>query len=605
LRDRRQSNRKGSRGPPAPSVPEVPVARTRPRWLLAAITIALPLLLFALVELGLRVAGVGRLEPLFVPVESAPGHLQPNPDFVQRFFPDPRQAPAVSIDTTWFPARKPPGTLRIFVQGESSAAGFPYGRWASPAALLQQRLQRSFPDREVEVINTGVAAVTSYVLLDVADEIIAQAPDAIVIYTGHNEYVGIGGVGSSLAAARSPALARTIQRLRRLHLYRAFERGLGSLRPAPAATTEEPRTLMARVARERSIPLGSPLYDAGLAQFRGNLERLLAKYRAAGVPVFIGTLASNERDQAPFVGGDPAEPQSAAAAFARGRELEAAGELTAARGAYIEASDRDALRFRAPSAFNSLIADVARRHDAELVDVNAALARAAPGGIIGKELMLEHVHPNVDGYFALATAFYAPLARRLGATREIDDATARREIPVTEPDRLNGEYRVRMLMNDWPFVETRRPVELPPPTNRIEQLAQAWVAGRLSWAEVMNNALAEYQRAGNTSEAARVAANLAEAFVVTDVAQYAAGVTLLRDGQPERALRYLRRARSLNPEPIEYSLSLAEALFRNGDRDGSIAVLEAVLAKHPGEQRATYWMQNLRAAPAPPPSPTP
>jgi cytochrome c-type biogenesis protein CcmH/NrfG len=78
---------------------------------------------------------------------------------------------------------------------------------------------------------------------------------------------------------------------------------------------------------------------------------------------------------------------------------------------------------------------------------------------------------------------------------------------------------------------------------------------------------------------------------------------LLRDGQVERALRYLRRAQALNPEPIEYSLSLAEALFRSGDRDESIALLEAVLQKHPGEQRAEYWLQNLRASPAPAPQP--
>ncbi len=157
----------------------------------------MPLLVFGVAEVALRTAGIGALEPLFVPVPQATGYLQPNPAVVQRFFPDPRDAPDVSIDTTWFPEQKLPGTLRIFVQGESSAAGFPYGRWASPAALLQQRLQRAYPDREVEVIGTGMAAVTSYVLLDVADEIIAMQPDAVVVYTGHNEYLGIGGVGSS------------------------------------------------------------------------------------------------------------------------------------------------------------------------------------------------------------------------------------------------------------------------------------------------------------------------------------------------------------------------------------------------------------------------
>ena len=190
------------------------------------------------------------------------------------------------------------------MQGESSAAGFPYGRWASPAALLQQRLQRAYPDREIEVINTGMAAVTSYVLLDFADEIIAQQPDAVVVYTGHNEFLGIGGVGSSLASANSPALARAIAALRRLHLYRALERGLGSLGSGADPLAAREGTLMSRVVAERSIPLGSPLYERGLEQFRGNLDRLLARYQAAGIPVFIGTLASNERDRAPFASGD-------------------------------------------------------------------------------------------------------------------------------------------------------------------------------------------------------------------------------------------------------------------------------------------------------------
>ena len=288
----------------------------------------------------LRLTGVGALEPLFVPVEVGPGFLQPNPAAVQRFFPDPRRAPDVSIDTTWFPAAKAPGTLRIFVQGESSAAGFPYGRWASPAALLQQRLQRAYPDRNVEVINTGMAAVTSYVLLDFADEIIAQQPDAVVVYTGHNEYLGIGGVGSSLASARSPTLARAHRRSCGGCISTARS-SAHSASLGPGGRTRSPArdgTLMSRVAAERSIPLGSPLYEQGLAQFRGNLERLLQRYRAAGVPVFIGTLASNERDQPPFASAPPeAGDGSALARFERARQLEASGDIAAARAEYLAA----------------------------------------------------------------------------------------------------------------------------------------------------------------------------------------------------------------------------------------------------------------------------
>ena len=88
--------------PPDPApVETAPTARRRRAFL--AITLLAPLLLVAGAEAVLRLAGIGALEPLFIPVPKAPGFLQPNPAAVQRFFPDPRRAPEVSIDTTWFP----------------------------------------------------------------------------------------------------------------------------------------------------------------------------------------------------------------------------------------------------------------------------------------------------------------------------------------------------------------------------------------------------------------------------------------------------------------------------------------------------------------------
>ena len=560
------------------------------------ITVLMPLLLLGAAELLLRATGVGRLEPLFVPVESAPGYLQPNPNVVQRFFPDPRDAPDVSIDTTWFPATKAPGTLRIFVQGESSAAGFPYGRWASPAALLQQRLQRAYPDRNVEVINTGMAAVTSYVLLDFADEIIAQHPDAVVIYTGHNEYLGIGGVGSSLVSSKSPTLARMVSTLRRSRLYRSLERAVAPLWPDSDPLAKRSGTLMARVAAEHSIPLGSPLYERGLEQFRDNLDRLLRKYRDAGVPAFIGTLASNERDQPPFASA-PVElgETSALAHFENARGLEAEGYLAKAREEYLAAKDRDELRFRAPESFNALIRELAETDGAHLVDVQAAMAAASRDGIIGSDLMLEHLHPNVEGYFHLASAYYVAVVAWIGSPAvAVDDATARREIPVTEVDYLAGHYRVVALKNDWPFVPKWQATQLPPAANRIEEIAQAWYADKLSWADAMQRALEVYKQQGNTVEAARVAVNLAEGFVTSDDAQFAAGRLLLQSGQPQRARRYLARAVALNDDDVVYRLSLAESLFRAGRVEQSIATLEQILAKHPGEERASYWLAEVR-----------
>jgi len=572
----------------------------RRQRLFLLITLLLPVLLLAAAELALRATGIGALEPLFVPAPAAQGYLQPNPAVIQRFFPDPRRAPDVSIDTVYFPARKAPGTLRVFVQGESSAAGFPYGRWASPAAMLQQRLQRAYPDRNVEVINTAMAAVTSYVLLDFADEIIAQQPDAVVMYTGHNEYLGVGGVGSSLVSAKSPMLARAVSQLRRLHLYRALEKLVSSFGPARDPLSDREGTLMARVAAERSIPLGSPLYEQGLAQFGGNLERLLDKYRKAGIPVFIGTLASNERDQPPFISGpDTATGDSAAQHFAQARNLDRERRFDEARAEYIAAKDGDELRFRAPQSFNALIRETAVRQGATLVDVHGELQAASRDGIIGSDLMLEHVHPNAEGYFRLAAAFYAALVQWAGTPSvEVDEQTARAEMPLTEVDRLHGEYRVAALRNDWPFVAERRPTQLPAPTNRIEEIAQSWFAGGVNWAEAMNEALAEYRRTGNDAEAARVTVNLADAFIDSAQAQYTAGRQLLQADQASRGLHYLRRATGLDDRVVEYQLSLAQAQFMLGRKSESVATLEAILAKHPDDARAKYWLAQMSGAPA-------
>jgi tetratricopeptide (TPR) repeat protein len=622
-------------------LPEPPVPGRFSRSAMWAITLLLPLGILVLLEVAMRLAGAGRLEPLFVPVEGAPGYEQPNPQVIKRFFPNPEGAPTVSIDTTYFSKDKPERTYRVFVLGESSAAGFPYGRWASPGEFLARRLQRGAADRDVEVVTTAMAAVTSYVLLDFVEEILAREPDAVVIYTGHNEYLGIGGVGSSYVGASSPALARLTLSLRRLHLYRGFETRLSQwLGDGDAAPVEE-GTLMSRVARERQIQYGSVLYERGLEQFRGNMQRILERFAAAGVPVFVGTLASNERDQPPFLSvlAEGTDADAWEAASSRGRAALEAGDATAAetafrealardeggadawhglggallaqgrrseaREAFLAAKDRDALRFRAPEAMNDILRELTGTTGTTLVDTQHALAQASEHRIIGADLMLEHLHPNVRGYFLLGDAFYEPLAAAVGSDVRINRETAWLERPTTELDALAGGYRVAVLRNDWPFVPERRVTQLPAPQNDIERLAQAWFTGRQSWAETMTQALSVYQQQGNALEAARVAVNLAEAFVTSAEAQGGAGRLLLRIDSPAMARRYLGRAVEPEPDSMPWGLTYAEAQFKSGDAAGSAATLERLIALAPEDARPKRWLEVVKAAAGAAPVQTP
>jgi lysophospholipase L1-like esterase len=567
------------------------VNRGPSRWLFYCILVSIPLLFFVLLEAGLRLAGFGQTWPLFVPLDRAPGYLVANPEVVKRFVADKSRTPYVKILPMPFPDHKEPGTFRVFVQGGSTAAGWPYGYGASLAGMLQQRLQASFPQRNIEVIDTAMIAVNSYALLDFAEEIIAQQPDAVLIYAGHNEYLGILGVGSVVSAGRARPVVLAWLALHELRLYQLLERAYTATRawlPAGEDATAESRgSLMHRIVAERRIPLDSLLYHQGMAQFQGNLAALLERYRDAGVPVFIGTLASNEKDLEPFISApapetDAAawrrnyataveairagetdlaraaleaivaeEDHAAAGYFALGQVLESQGDYPLARQAYLAAKDRDQLRFRAPEAFNSIIRDVAAQHGARVVEVQDRLLQAAEHGIIGDDLMLEHLHPNVEGYFLLADAYYAALreAGMIGAWEQaIPVPQARDAIPVTEVDRLKGVYEIVRLKSDWPFRDSYTEPDYPARSTTIEHLAYDFFKGKLVWPEALKRLWAHYRLTGNTPATARVAALLAAIYPYETNLQYRAGELALEAGRPEEAVPLMRRALLNTPD---------------------------------------------------------
>ena len=113
-------------------------------WLFRLSIVAIPLLFFVLLEAGLRLGGYGHSYPQFIAVADAPGYLQANQGVVRRFVVEETREPEV--------------------------ANWPYGFGASLAGMLQQRLQASLPQRNIEVIITAMMAVNSYTLMDFAAE---------------------------------------------------------------------------------------------------------------------------------------------------------------------------------------------------------------------------------------------------------------------------------------------------------------------------------------------------------------------------------------------------------------------------------------------------
>jgi lysophospholipase L1-like esterase len=141
----------------------------------------------------------------------------PGSNVGRRYFPQERFPPSPPGDA--FLVTKPAHSLRIFVLGESSAAGFPYPPNGTFARVLEDALTDVLPRDTVEVVNMGMAATNSYTIVDLAGEVIDQRPDAVVIYGGHNEYYGALGAGSTETLGSHPSFVRLYLNLQRLKTF--------------------------------------------------------------------------------------------------------------------------------------------------------------------------------------------------------------------------------------------------------------------------------------------------------------------------------------------------------------------------------------------------
>ncbi|PAP76558.1 tetratricopeptide repeat protein [Rubrivirga marina] len=625
---------------PTPEAAEPGLSAGTRRWFLV-VTALLPVLFFGLLEGGLRVFGYGDDYPLFVPVEAAPGRLTVNRQVAKRYFAQAASVPTPNPDV--FLEDKPEGTFRIVAQGGSSAAGYPFYRGASFPQVLGTRLRLAYPDREIEVVNTAMAAVNSFTLLDLVDEVIEAEPDVVVVYAGHNEWYGALGAASTESFASSPGLTRAYLRLRRFRTVQLVRDAVGRL---AALRGEEPadgrppsNTLMARMIGEQNVPYGGETYRAGVRQFEENLGRILAAYEAAGIPVYVSTLASNEHDQRPFITAHGADADTAAwfdaaqagadalyeqripdaidllaraaaidtlaadAYFALGHAYEAAGRGAEAREAFERARDLDALRFRAPRAMNDVIRRAAAAHGARVVEGDSAFRAVSPGGVVGHRLMLEHLHPNLDGYGVLADAFFdAFVADGLlgGAPRSTPSGVLVRL--VTPMDSVAGRIRVAQLTAGWPF----RPEESQPfrlDSARTPAYVLDYARGIMEGDPWLQSAAAladRYEADGRIRDALVTRRAVVQAYPFLPEAWSSLASLELRRiqaaGQPDRlpyAAGLFQRALDQDSAHVPALAMLGALALQAGDRDAAIGFLERARAEAPETEQVLY---NLSGA---------
>ncbi|MCB9013005.1 MAG: hypothetical protein H6539_03100 [Bacteroidales bacterium] len=462
-------------------VREYKMSRTR-KIVFSAILYLFPILFLLILEAGLRVADYGENFDLFItnPDTSYSDYKIVNPEIGAKYF---HKLEYTSPRTDIFKKVKDPNTFRVFVMGSSTVFGFPYESNLMFPRILQSELEAKFPGKKIEVINTAITAINSYTLLDFTDDILAEKPDAVLIYAGHNEFYGAMGAASNEGLGRKRGIIMLNMKLMNFRLYQLLRNSIDKIRAGKNQTNQEMRqtTLMARIVGNNNIEYGSREYWMGIEQYRANVSSILEKASKKKVPVFISTLVSNVEGIRPLssVNNDPTD--SADIIYSHAKTAAETGDYGEAGRLYTLARDLDRIRFRASSDINSTVEELSKKYNATLVPMVKEFEAHSPNGLVGNNLLTEHVHPNISGYFLMANTFYNALVNS-GIIGEKSDSISYADLVVfksfygyTELDSLLGYHRVENLRSHWPFRDESKNYidyrKIYKPVNALDSLA--------------------------------------------------------------------------------------------------------------------------------------
>ena len=559
--------------------------------------ILLGFFLLAILEIVLRLLPVGiespaesdpflgfsAIHPLFIPYRAEDGSLRMKtaPGKLRWFNPQD------------FAAEKEPGTFRIFSLGGSTTYGRPYKDATSFSGWLRKLLNRILDSpMRYEVINAGGISYASYRVVTILEELLNYEPDLIIVYTGHNEFLEARTYGEFFD---QPNLVfKTREALSRLKLYRLLTRTYRGIRTKYSGGSEtsirkDPHILSPEVQTilDRSAGLDYYQRDTLFSQrvfehFHYNVARMKHLCGQAGVPLVFLEPVDNIKDFSPFKSQGRADLDrrtrerllstvaegfhllnesrfdgaieqfkeavaidslSSDCFFFLGRAYLETGDTATAVNYLLQARELDVCPLRAQEPIHaSLRQETVGLDDPDLLDLPALFRQISPGGLLGAELLVDHIHPLPGGHLRIALALLEWMGEK--------EFVQRNYFPDTEE--LNVIYQEAME-------------SLSPEYLRSGTISLAKV---LIWAKKFREALIILETQW-------------ELLAEEGEARYLVGSVLAELGAPQQAIGHFRKALELAPNHIMVLIKLAPLYSQLGETDSSIAVYERALELYP------------------------
>ena len=586
----------------SPAAPDLRSRATARQWLFRGFALlGVPVLFLVALESGLRAAGYGRATSFLIP-DRAPGYDRTSQDYVSLFMPESFDLRPLNFRVA---RPKPANTVRVVVLGESAVQGIPAPAFGFVPQLRAQLLTR-YPDKCIEVINTGVVAINSHVVYQIARELAAFAPDLFVVYLGNNEVVGPYGPGCTYLSESPPLwVIRASVAVRSTRSGQLLAAIMSKFAPRPPPAEWGGMGMFV----EQAVAGDDPRLETVYRNFEANLRDIVRVATGVGAKTLLCTVVANLKDSPPFLsrhraGLARAELAQWQAAFDRGRiawrlddyatarpHLEAAqrldpqyadtlfmlgsielraGSEQAARALFVEALRWDALRFRPDPRLNEIIRRVSSTGGDRvgLVDTAHQLGadRNSTAPIAGRELLFEHVHFDWEGNYRVARAMAEGAEALLfGANSTapawLDSDGCAAALGYTPQARPGVLQRLAPLVQSPPF-----PNQLTYP----EDMAR--FSRKLAAAQAASRAPGALRRAQETIAAAiaRDPENPTLAKIEEEIADDL--------GDLSSALAAAQRARSLQPDNYAVAGNVAIKLLRLGRHEEAEKLLRAAAA---------------------------
>jgi tetratricopeptide (TPR) repeat protein len=182
-------------------------------------------------------------------------------------------------------------------------------------------------------------------------------------------------------------------------------------------------------------------------------------FKEKNIPVILGTLTCNLKDQKPFVSVKDGNQPPAEDVFANAKEEYAKGNIENAKRLFLKAKELDALRFRAPNKINESIISLAKKYNYPVVDIDSAFKSKSPNGIVGENLMVDHLHPNLDGYRLMGEEYFKAMSNLKLLPKDSHDKLSENKadsilaanFPFTRLDSTVAEMQLMILTGQYPF----------------------------------------------------------------------------------------------------------------------------------------------------------